>query len=140
MYAVPMDMHANLWHINMDIMQEAGLVNDAGEPMLPSSPEELMTHAKQVEDATGKAYLTADFAQFPIGVRMVLAMLWQQNSNVFEGDTATINTPEARRAVETIVNLFDTSATPTRNTGARSVGELRTDSANSPPKEKILSA
>jgi len=107
MYAVPMDIHANLWHVNLDIMAEAGLVNDAGEPILPSSPEELMAHAKQVKDATGKDYLTADFAQFPIGVRMVLAMLWQQDSNVFDGDTATVNTPEAKRAIETIVGLFD---------------------------------
>jgi multiple sugar transport system substrate-binding protein len=66
-----------------------------------------MAHAKQVKDATGKDYLTADFAQFPIGVRMVLAMLWQQDSNVFDGDTATVNTPEAKRAIETIVGLFD---------------------------------
>lgn len=107
MYAIPMDIHANLWHINLDIMAEAGLVNDAGEPILPSSPEELMAHAKQVKDVTGKDYLTADFAQFPIGVRMVLAMLWQQDSNVFSGDEATVNTPEAQRAVETIVGLFD---------------------------------
>lgn len=107
MYAIPMDMHANLWHVNMDIMEEAGLVNDAGEPILPSSPEELMAHAEQVKDATGQDYLTADFAQFPIGVRMVLAMLWQQDSNVFGSDGATVNTPEAQRAVETIVGLFD---------------------------------
>ena len=67
-YGVPMDFHANLWHVNMDMMDEAGLVAD-GKPVLPSSPEELLAHAKQVKDATGKDYLAADFAQFPIGVR-----------------------------------------------------------------------
>lgn len=106
-YGVPMDFHANLWHVNMDIMAEAGLVNDDGTPMLPSSPEEMLEHAQQVKDATGKDYLTADFTQFPIGVRLVLAMLWQQGSNVFTGSEATINTPEAKRAVEAIVSLFD---------------------------------
>lgn len=106
-YGVPMDFHANLWHVNLDILSEAGLIDENGQPILPGSPEEMLAHAKQVKEATGKDYLTADFAQFPIGVRLVLAMLWQQDSNVFSGDEATVNTPEAKRAVEAIVALFD---------------------------------
>ncbi|NNU81467.1 extracellular solute-binding protein [Halovulum dunhuangense] len=104
--AVPMDLHANLWHLNMDIMEEAGLVAD-GKPILPSSPEELLEHARKVKEATGKDYLAADFAQFPIGVRLVLALLWQQGSNIFEGDEATIDTEEARAAITAITQLFD---------------------------------
>jgi multiple sugar transport system substrate-binding protein len=106
-YGVPMDFHANLWHLNMDILEEAGLVEN-GEPVLPSSPEELLEHARMVKEATGHDYLAADFAQFPIGVRVVLALIWQQGSNIFSEDgTATINTPEARAAVEAITQLFD---------------------------------
>ena len=106
-YGVPMDVHANLWHVNMDIMQEAGLVNDDGTPMLPSSPEEMLEHAAQVKEATGTDYLAADFSQFPIGVRLVLAFVWQQGSNVFDGEAATFNTPEGQQAVETILSLFE---------------------------------
>lgn len=105
-YAVPMDFHANLWHINMDLMAEADLVKD-GKPILPSSPEELLQQAQQFKEATGKDYLAADFAQFPIGVRVVLALLWQQNANIFADGTATINTPEALNAVKAITQLFD---------------------------------
>ncbi|MXQ07110.1 extracellular solute-binding protein [Alphaproteobacteria bacterium GH1-50] len=106
-YGVPMDFHANLWHVNMDVMTEAGLVED-GKPVLPSSPEELLAHAQQVKDATGKDYLAADFAQFPIGVRLVLALMWQQNANIFTEDgTATINTDAGKNAVTTITQLFD---------------------------------
>ena len=106
-YGVPMDFHANLWHVNMDLMEQAGLVED-GKPVLPSSPEELLEHAKMVKEATGQNYLAADFAQFPIGVRLVLALLWQQGENIFTEDgTATINTEAARTAVETITQLFD---------------------------------
>lgn len=47
-YAVPMDFHANLWHVNMDIMKKAGLVKD-GKPILPHSPAELLAQAKQVK-------------------------------------------------------------------------------------------
>ena len=106
-YAVPMDFHANLWHVNMDLMAKAGLVED-GKPVLPSSPEELLAQAQQFKDATGQDYLAADFAQFPLGVRTVLALLWQQGANIFTDDgTATINSDEAKNAVTAITQLFD---------------------------------
>ncbi len=60
-----------------------------------------------MKEATGLDYLAADFAQFPIGVRVVLALLWQQGSNIFDGDTATIDTVEARNAISAITQLFD---------------------------------
>jgi multiple sugar transport system substrate-binding protein len=106
-YGVPMDFHANLWHVNMDLMAEAGLVAD-GKPVLPTSPEELLAQAQQFKDATGLDYLAADFAQFPIGVRVVLALMWQQNANIFTDDgTATINTEAGQNAVTAITQLFD---------------------------------
>ncbi|RYG89306.1 extracellular solute-binding protein [Loktanella sp. IMCC34160] len=105
-YGVPMDFHANLWHVNMDLMAAAGLVED-GKPVLPTSPEELLQHAQMVKDATGQDYLAADFAQFPIGVRLVLALMWQQNANIFDGDTATINNDAAANAVTAMTQLFD---------------------------------
>ncbi len=106
-YGVPMDFHANLWHVNMDLMQAAGLVAD-GNPILPSSPQELLEHAKKVKEATGQDYLAADFAQFPIGVRLTLALMWQQGANIFTDDgTATINNAEAKNAVTAITQLFD---------------------------------
>lgn len=105
-YGVPMDFHANLWHVNLDLMAEAGLLEN-GRPVLPSSPVELLEHARRVKEATGHDYLAADFAQFPIGVRLVLALMWQQNANIFDGDTATINNDAARNAVTAITQLFD---------------------------------
>lgn len=103
---VPMDLHANLWHVNMDVMAKAGLVED-GRPILPSSPEEMLAHAKQVKEATGLDYITSDFTEM-VGARLVLALLWQQNANIFTADNqATINTLEAKRAVDAITQLFD---------------------------------
>jgi multiple sugar transport system substrate-binding protein len=106
-YGVPMDLHANLWHVNMDLMEDAGLVNDDGTPMLPGSPEELLLHAQQMKDATGVDYLAADFAEFPIGVRLVLALMWQQGAELLADGEANVDSPEAIRAVDTIVSLFD---------------------------------
>lgn len=129
-YGVPLDLHANLWHVNMDIMAAADLVAADGTPILPSSPEELLAHAAKVKEATGKDYLAADFAQFPIGVRLVLALLWQQNSNISDGDTATIDTPEAKRAIETIVALFENGvANPELNYADSQQGFLNGEAA-----------
>ena len=92
---VPMDFHANLWHINMDLMDAAGLVDEAGAPVLPTSPEELLEHAAAVKAATGQNYLAADFAEFPLGVRLCAgalsgAKLSRRAQRVFDGDTATV--------------------------------------------------
>ena len=106
-YGVPMDIHANLWHVNLDLMEAAGLMNDDGTPMVPSSPEELLEHARIMEEATGVQYLAADFAQFPIGVRLVLALMWQQGAELLTEDEANVDSAEARTAVETIVSMFD---------------------------------
>ena len=106
-HGVPMDAHANLWHVNMEIMAAAGLVADDGTPILPTSPAELLEHAERVREATGASYLAADFAQFPIGVRLVMALAWQQGAELFDDGVANVNSPEAVRAVETIVSLFD---------------------------------
>ncbi len=105
-YGVPMDFHANLWHVNMDLMAAAGLVEN-GKPVLPSSPQEMLAHAQKVKEATGQDYLAADFAQFPIGVRLTLALMWQQGANIFDGDSATINNDAAKNAVTSITQLFD---------------------------------
>ncbi len=117
-YGMPMDLHANLWHVNMELMEQAGLVADDGTPILPSSREELMEHAAMVREATGADYLAADFSQFPIGVRLVLALMWQQGAELIADGTANVDSPEAIRAVETIVELFDAGyADPQLNYG-----------------------
>ena len=49
-----------------------------------------------------------DFAQFPIGVRVVLAVKWQQDANIFTEDgTATIDEEAGHNAVKTITPLFE---------------------------------
>ncbi len=45
-YALPWDTAAMLWHINMGLMKQAGLVGANGEPILPNSSDELYAHAR----------------------------------------------------------------------------------------------
>ncbi len=105
--AVPFDLHANLWHINPSLLSEAGLIAGDGRPILPTSPGELLQHAELVQEATGKAYLAADFVQYPIGVRSVLSLLWQQGENIFDGGEALVDSAQMRAAITTFTDLFD---------------------------------
>ncbi|MEM8949390.1 MAG: extracellular solute-binding protein [Pseudomonadota bacterium] len=114
--AVPFDLHANLWHINLALLSEAGLIGGDGRPILPASPGELLKHAELVREATGKAYIAADFVQYPIGVRSVLSLLWQQGENIFDGREAQVDTAEMRAAITTFTDLFDAGfANPAHN-------------------------
>ena len=114
--AVPFDLHANLWHINLALLSEAGLIGGDGRPMLPASPGEFLKHAEMVKEATGKSYIAADFVQYPIGVRSVLSLLWQQGENVFDGREALVDTAQMRAAITTFTDLFDAGfANPAHN-------------------------
>lgn len=108
-YGVPFDLHANLWHLNVDLFEEAGLVDDDGNPILPSSREEFMEHAQIMQDTTGATYLATDASQFPIGVRIMFTLVWQQGSDLIsaDGTTATVDTPEAREALDFMLEMFE---------------------------------
>ncbi len=114
--AVPFDFHANLWHINLSLLSKAGLMGSDGRPILPTSPGELLQHAERVKEATGKAYIAADFVQYPIGVRSVLSLLWQQGENIFDGGEALVDSAQMRAAITTFTDLFDAGfANPAHN-------------------------
>ena len=108
-YALPFDLHALLFHINMDLMEQAGLVNEDGTPILPTSPEELIAQGKQFEEATGKNYIAVE-SQSSEGmmVRFFNSLMWQQGVDVIsaDGTTASINTPEGLKAASLISSIY----------------------------------
>ena len=107
-YGVPFDLHANLFHVNVDIFKEAGLVDDAGVPVLPSSRAEFMEQAQTIQDL-GYTYLATDASQFPIGVRIMFTLVWQQGSDLVsaDGSSANVNSPEAQEALDFMLEMFD---------------------------------
>ncbi len=107
-YGLPMDLHTMLLHINMDIMEEAGLVED-GKPILPTTPEEFLAQAQQVKDRTGKLYFAMESqADSPYPVRLFLSWIWQQGGDVFseDGSQVSIDTPEAHAAAELLQSIY----------------------------------
>lgn len=110
LYALPYDLHALLFHVNMDLMKEAGFVNDDGTVRLPTSPEELLSMGREFKEKTGKYFIAAE-SQSSEGmmVRLWESFLWQQGVDVLaaDGKTASINTPEGQKAADLIKALYD---------------------------------
>lgn len=98
-YGVPFDFHAYLWHINMDLMAEAGLVNEDGTPKLPSSPAEMLEHARQVKETTGADYLTSFFTEGPQNLRLFAALMAQQGVDPYNEDGVHVDSEAGRNAI-----------------------------------------
>jgi multiple sugar transport system substrate-binding protein len=84
-------------------MDKAGLMAN-GKPVLPSSPEELLDHARRFRAATGLPYLIQAHVNAPdFHVALLYTYLLAQDAVIFpDARHVRINTPEAQR----IVGLF----------------------------------
>ena len=101
-------MHTNLWHLNVDLFRDAGLVDGDGDPVLPNSREELMEQAEQMKYRTGKQYIATDASQFALTVMFFLSLVYQQGGEVIDDDgSAALDTPETREALSLMNELFD---------------------------------
>ena len=108
-YALPFDIHSILLHVNMDLMQKAGLTTPSGDPVLPNSPEELLAQGKKLKDATGKVYfgLESDAAG-AMPVRLFESLLWQQGQDIVEtgSKTAGIDTAAGLKAADLLQQIY----------------------------------
>jgi len=107
--ALPYDSHAMLWHINLGLMKQAGLVDAAGHARLPTSPQALLDQARAFKRATGKPYfvwLTLNDPSF--FARSVLGLVNQQNASLFPKTDQAIDlgTPEVRAAVSFMRTVY----------------------------------
>ena len=109
-YGVPFDLAATIWHINLDLWAEAGLLDDMGAPMLPSSPEDFVAAAEQIYEATGKPM--AEMAGQAGTVRPLTAFIFQLGGALADdAGNPTIDTPEALEALNYILELQSSAAT-----------------------------
>lgn len=107
-YAVPFDLHGALAHVNVDLFRQAGLVDAAGKPIMPTSPEELLAQAKTVKDTTGQDYLAMARVGDALGVHLFESLLGQQGGAVVDEDgTSSLDSPEALEALEVIDSLTE---------------------------------
>lgn len=114
-YALPFDNWTMLWHVNMNMMAEAGLVDDKGAPILPGSVDEFFEHAAQFQEATGSPYLVQILANETAAYsRLLYTFLMQQGNDPFADPTKVdLTTPEATAVVEFFKRIYDEGATTT---------------------------
>ena len=100
-YGLPWDTHGGLHHVNTKLFEQAGLMR-GGKPILPTSAEEMLQHARQFKARTGKPYLIQSLVGDPAyQTRNMYTYLMAQNAPIFPGpNQVRLRTPEARRIVE----------------------------------------
>lgn len=108
-YGVPLDLHANLLHVNVDLFKKAGLVDSNGIPVLPTSVEEFFEQAQIMKERTGKLYWVEDATQYPISFRLFHSLMEQQGKSVIdiESNTANMDSPEAEKALSFMLERFN---------------------------------
>ncbi|MFP5078094.1 extracellular solute-binding protein [Rhizobium sp. YIM 134829] len=113
LYGLPIDNWTMLFHINMDLFKQAGLVNADGTPKLPTSVDELMADAKQFREKTGKPYFVQNLAnETALYTRNLYTYLFQQDSDFFADPVKVkLNTPEAKKVVEMYKAIYDNGDT-----------------------------
>jgi len=107
-YALPFDTHSWLWHINLNLLRQAGLVQ-GGQPVLPKSEDELLAQARRFKAATGKPYfilLTVNDA--PAFARTLMTLVQQQGGSLFPRESTEIDlgSPAVERAVNLLATLY----------------------------------
>jgi len=115
MFGLPFDNWTMLFHVNLNLMKQAELVNPDGTPILPKSPKELIAQGKQFKEKTGKPYLVQIYANETAAyTRMLYTFLQQQKSDFFADPTAVkLNTPEAKKTLEFLKQINTEKLTTT---------------------------
>lgn len=107
-YAIPMDVHGILAHINLDLWEKAGLVDGSGKPMIPTSMAEFEAACQKVKAATGGPLFAAGDDDV-LGTAWVWASLYAQlgGSAVDAEGMPSVNTPQSVEALQTFLRLRD---------------------------------
>ena len=97
-YGLPWDTHGGLFHVNLALFKQAGLMR-GGQPILPRSAEELLQHARQFKARTGKPYLIQSLVGDPAyQTRNMYTYLMAQDAVIFpDPNHIRLRTPQARQ-------------------------------------------
>lgn len=107
LYGIPLDLHGHLYYINLDLWEEAGMLDGDGTPMIPTSWVEWEAAAEQFFEATG-----VPLFEQPAGgagwSRDWMALVYQQGGSIENADgLPMIDTPEAAAAIELIMDMYN---------------------------------
>ncbi len=112
-YGLPMDTWTMLYHVNLELMKKADLLDASGNPVLPTSADELLAQARQFKEKTGKPYfiqiLSNETAAY---TRMFYTYMFQQDADFFANpDKIDLSSPEAKNVVNLFKTIYDEGLT-----------------------------
>jgi multiple sugar transport system substrate-binding protein len=115
LYGLPFDTHGGLFHINTRLFEQAGLMR-GGQPVLPTSAEEMIAHARQFTERTGKPYIIQSLVgDNAYAARNLYTYLLAQNAVFFPNPRQIrLQTAEAERIVD-FFRTITASGVSTRN-------------------------
>ncbi len=127
-YAMPWDTHSWLWHFNVGLFKKAGLVDAQGQPIIPTTVDEMIAQSKQMKERTGKNYIdiaTSTPGDFANSSRSFYSWLYDQGGTIFPSgyEKADFKSPEVLAAIRPF-ELLAKAGTITR--GLDSGGGLST--------------
>lgn len=107
-YAIPMDVHGILAHLNLDLWEQAGLVDSAGKPAIPTNMADFEAACQKVKDATGGPLFAVGDDDI-VGTAWIWASLYAQlgGSSVDADGMPSVNTPQSLEALNTFLRLRD---------------------------------
>lgn len=105
LYGIPLDLHGHLWHINLGLWGDAGLLNDDGSPNIPVGMDEFLAAAEQFKDATGLPFA----GMWTNGLsRNWMALVYQQGSSIEDEEgLPRINSEAGLTALNFLIGLRD---------------------------------
>ncbi|WP_428776421.1 extracellular solute-binding protein, partial [Vibrio sp.] len=112
-YGLPIDTWTMLYHINMNLMKQAQLVDENGQAILPATPEQLLEQARQFKQKTGKPYfvqiLSNETAAY---ARLFYTYMFQQDSDFFaDSDKISLQNDKARNILKLFKQIYDEDLT-----------------------------
>lgn len=131
-YAVPFDTHAIISHLNMDILEKAGLTNPDGTYDMPTSTEKFLADAETVKSKTGKNFIDIALSKDPMGERLWMSLIWQQGEEFIDAKTKTVkvNSEASKTALKFMNELVKKGyTTPTHDYDASQQAFMKGESA-----------
>jgi multiple sugar transport system substrate-binding protein len=115
-WALPFDVHALVWHVNVDLFTQAGLVDAEGQPKMPTSAAELIQHAETMKARTGKRYIAIPSATDPMPTWQYLTWIWQQGSNLIDAERkANLESKESKESLRLLHSLYAAGHASSKN-------------------------
>ena len=108
-YGIPSDAYTMGVHYNINMMKEAGLVDDNGKPQVAKTWDDVLEFAKKIKEATGQAGFSLPSMNNQGGWQF-LNIAWGFGAEFEKQDadgkwTAVFNSPEAVEAMQWVKDL-----------------------------------